>query len=156
MLGAGCWALGTGCWALGTRGWALGTGDWGLRKGEFVMSGYRDLNIYQEAHRLGVEIHRFSMKLPKHELYETGSQLRRASKSISANIVEGYGRRRYRADYIKFLVYAQSTCDETNEWLTYIIDLYGELANECRTLLADINSLGRQINVFIQSVEARH
>lgn len=119
------------------------------------MSGYRDLKIYQEAHRLGVAIHKFSLKLPKFELYETGSQIRRASKSISVNIVEGYGRRRYKADYIKFLVYSQSTCDETNEWLIYIIDLYEDLAEEARVLLNDTDSLGRQINVFIQSVEAR-
>jgi len=119
------------------------------------VGGYRDLVVYQKAHELGVAIHRFSLKLPKFELYETGSQLRRASKSISANIVEGYGRRRYRADYVKFLVYSQSSCDETNEWLTYIVDLYEELAEEAQTLLDEIDSLGRQINVFIQSVEKR-
>lgn len=119
------------------------------------MSGYRDLNIYQEAHRLGIEIHCFSLKLPKFELYETGSQIRRASKSISANIVEGYGRRRYQADYVKFLVYAQSSCDETNEWLVYIQDLYEEFAEEARGLLSELDGLGRQINVFIQSIEAR-
>lgn len=49
------------------------------------MSGYRDLKVYQEAHRLGVVIHKFSLKMPKFELYETGSQIRRSSKSISAN-----------------------------------------------------------------------
>ena len=119
------------------------------------MAGYKDLKIYQEAHGLGVKIHRFSLKLPKFELYETGSQIRRASKSISANIVEGYGRRRYRADYVKFLVYSQSSCDETNEWLTYIQDLYVELATEAELLLGEIDSLGKQINVFIQSVERR-
>jgi len=111
------------------------------------MAGYRDLTVYQEAHRLGVEVHKFSLKLPKFELYENGSQIRRASKSISANIVEGYGRRRYSADYIKFLIYAQSSCDETNEWLTYIQDLYKDLS--------EIDSLVRQTNVFMQSVENR-
>jgi len=119
------------------------------------VAGYKDLVVYQKAHELGVAIHRFSLKLPKFELYETGSQLRRASKSISANIVEGYGRRRYRADYVKFLVYSQSSCDETNEWLTYIADLYEDLAEEAQTLLGEIDGLGRQINVFIQSVEKR-
>jgi len=119
------------------------------------MSGYRDLNIYQEAHRLGIAVHRFSLKLPKFELYETGSQIRRASKSVSANIVEGYGRRRYRADYVKFLVYSQASCDETNEWLTYIRDIYEELAPEAKELLGEVDGLGRQINMFIQSVEAR-
>jgi four helix bundle protein len=119
------------------------------------MNGYRDLKVYQEAHRLGVVVHKFSLKMPKFELYETGSQIRRASKSISSNIVEGYGRRRYRADYVKFLVYAQASCDETNEWLTYIADLYEDLSKEGQSLLAGIDGLGRQINVFIQSVEAR-
>jgi len=119
------------------------------------MSSYRDLNVYKEAHRLGVVIHKFSLKLPKFELYETGSQIRRASKSISANIVEGYGRRRYQADYVKFLVYAQSSCDETNEWLTYINDLYEDLVVDGQKLLEEIDGLGRQINVFIQSVEGR-
>jgi four helix bundle protein len=120
------------------------------------MPGYKDLNIYQEAHRLGVTLHKFSLKLPKFELYETGSQIRRASKSISANISEGYGRRRYHADYVKFLVYSQASCDETNEWLTYIIDLYEDLADEARGLLAEVDGLGRQLNVFIQSVDKRN
>ena len=119
------------------------------------MSGYKSLNVYQKAHELGVAIHKFSLKLPKFELYETGSQIRRASKSISANIVEGYGRRRYQADYVKFLVYSQSSCDETNEWLIYIQDLYEGLASEAKELLNGVDGLGRQINVFIQSVEAR-
>lgn len=69
-------------------------------------NGYRDLDVYGLAHDIGVDIHEFSLKLPKYELYETGSQLRRASKSISANIVEGYGRKRYNAEFLKFLVYA--------------------------------------------------
>ena len=69
-------------------------------------SSYRDLEIYQLAHELAVIIHKFSMRLPKYELYETGSQLRRSSKSISANIVEGFGRRKYKADYLRFLIYA--------------------------------------------------
>jgi len=43
-----------------------------------------------------------SLTLPRFELYETGSQIRRSSKSIRSNIVEGYGRRRYKFDYIRF------------------------------------------------------
>ena len=66
-------------------------------------TGYKDLEIYHTAHELGVACHHFSLLLPKYELYETGSQLRRSSKSISANIVEGYCRRRYKAEFIRFL-----------------------------------------------------
>ncbi len=56
---------------------------------------------------------------------------------------------------MKFLIYALSSCDETNEWLVYIQDLYQDLAPEAQELLREIDRLGRQINVFIQSVEAR-
>ena len=73
------------------------TGEGGKRRS------YRDLEVYQLAHAAGVRIHEFSLKLPKYELYETGSQLRRAAKSVSANIVEGYGRRRHKAEFIRFL-----------------------------------------------------
>ncbi len=68
---------------------------------------YRDLEIWQLARDMSIEIHRMTMKvLPKFEMYEVGSQIRRSSKSIRSNIVEGYGRRRYKQDYIRFLCYA--------------------------------------------------
>lgn len=117
---------------------------------------YRTLEIYQLAHKLGVQLHKFSLRLPKHELYETGSQLRRASKSISANIVEGYGRQRYKAEYIKFLIYALSSCDETTEWLNYIKDCYDDqpdIQNAACSFLDSSDELGRKLNRFLQWVE---
>jgi len=45
-------------------------------------------------------------KLPRFELYEEGSQIRKSSKSIKSTIVEGYGRRRYQQEDIRFLTYA--------------------------------------------------
>lgn len=62
---------------------------------------YKDLEIYQLAHRLAVEIHKMTLEeLPKFEMYEEGSQIRRSSKSAAANIVEGFGRKRYQNEYI--------------------------------------------------------
>ncbi len=55
---------------------------------------YRDLEIYKKGHKLAIEIHEMSLKLPKFELYEEGSQIRKSSKSVKNNIVEGFGRRR--------------------------------------------------------------
>lgn len=78
---------------------------------------YRDLDIYKKAHKLAVEIHEMSLKLPKFELYEEGSQIRRSSKSIKSNIVEGFGRRRYKQEFIKFLTYSLASCDETRDHL---------------------------------------
>lgn len=92
--------------------------------GENATGSYRDLDVYQLAHAAALDVHVFSLRLPKYEMYESGSQVRRSSKSISANIVEGYGRRCYKAEFTKFLVYAQASCDETLEWLTYIRDCH--------------------------------
>jgi four helix bundle protein len=77
------------------------------------MSGYKDLEIYKLAYELSIRVHRASLKLPHFELYEQGSQIRRSSKSIKDTIAEGYGRRRYKAEFIRYLVYAQASCDES-------------------------------------------
>ncbi|NCD35324.1 MAG: four helix bundle protein [Spartobacteria bacterium] len=120
------------------------------------MKSYRDLDVYRGAHALGIACHLLSMRLPKVELYETGSQLRRASKSVSANIVEGYGRRRYKADYIRFLVFAHASCDETVEWLQYILDVYPDQEEQVQCTLNQANQVGARLNRFIQAVEAKH
>lgn len=57
------------------------------------MNSYRDLDIYRLAFDLAVRIHRESLRLPKFELYEQGSQIRRSSKSAKDQIAEGFGRR---------------------------------------------------------------
>lgn len=119
-------------------------------------TGYKRLEVYPLAHQLGVQVHRATFMLPKHELYEMGSQIRRASKAISANIVEGYGRRRYRADWIKYLVYAHATCMETAEWIQYLVDCYPHEEQAFAPLLEDVDKLSRKLNVFIQGVERDH
>ena len=65
------------------------------------MKSYRDLEVYKESKHLAIEVHKLSLTLPKFELYEEGSQIRRSSKSVTSMIVEGYGRRRYKARFYK-------------------------------------------------------
>lgn len=57
---------------------------------------YKDLAVYQNSFELFVEVLNFTMELPKYELYEQGSQLRRSSDSVNSNIVEGYWRKDYK------------------------------------------------------------
>jgi four helix bundle protein len=120
------------------------------------MKSYRDLDIYKIAHSLAIEIHKLSLLLPNYELYEIGSQIRRSSKSISANIVEGYGRKRYKADFVRFLVFAHASSDETMEWLNYINELYPDLEKSSLDLIVKNEELGRKLNRFISSVEEMH
>lgn len=88
------------------------------------MKSYKDLDIYKLAYQYALEIHQMSMQLPKYELYEQGSQIRRSSKSIKDDIAEGYGRRRYKAEFIRFLIFAHSSCDETISQLQMINDIH--------------------------------
>lgn len=117
---------------------------------------HRKLEVYQLAHALGVEAHHLSLRLPKYEMHETGSQLRRAAKSISANIVEGYGRRHYKSEFIKFLIYALASCDETGEHLLYIRDCHPDFAQDAEVLEAKNQELARRLNRFLQSVIQKH
>ncbi len=68
----------------------------------------------------------------------------------------GYGRRRYKAEYVRFLVYAHASCDESIEWLTYLSELYAELADEIHPALELANNTGGKLNRFIESVELHH
>ncbi|GAA4290494.1 four helix bundle protein [Aestuariibaculum suncheonense] len=60
------------------------------------MKSYKDLEVYTLAFQYALEVHELTLHLPEFELYEQGSQLRRSSKSVKDNIVEGYGRRAYK------------------------------------------------------------
>jgi four helix bundle protein len=118
------------------------------------MSGFRELAIYQYAYSQAIKVHQASLKLPQFELYEQGSQIRRSSKSIKDAISEGYGRRRYKADYIRFLIYAQSSCDECTGQLDMICELYPEI-KEFSELRESYITLGKMINNFTQAIEKR-
>lgn len=116
------------------------------------MKSFRDLEIYQQAYALAIKVHTMSLSLPKYELYEQGSQVRRSSKSIKDNIAEGYGRRRYKDKFIRFLVFAHASCDEAVSQLMMINELYFEKEG-LKDLLDEYDVLGARINKFIQYVE---
>jgi four helix bundle protein len=116
------------------------------------MKSYRDLNIYNTAYDLAIDVHKMTMKLPAYELYEQGSQIRRSSKSIKDNIVEGFGRRRYKNEFVRFLIFAQASCDETQSQLSMINEIHFK-KNPITELQSKYEQLGKMINKFIQYIE---
>jgi four helix bundle protein len=108
------------------------------------------------AFELAVEVDRMSKQLPKHEMYEVGSQIRRSAKSIPANIAEGYGRRRYKQDYIRFITIALASCDETRVHLG-MLERTSSLDTVIRRQLSDqYDILGRKLNRFLQGIVRQH
>lgn len=116
------------------------------------MSSYRDLDIYKISLSLFLKTHPFSLMLPKFELHELGSQLRRSSNSVNTNIVEGYGRRSYNGDFIKFLVYSEASNLETLSHLEKIQVLYPQFSIESQKLSESYALLGSKIHSFTEYV----
>lgn len=119
---------------------------------------YKNLEIWKLAKDVVVEIHEMSLtQLPKFEMYEVGSQIRRSSKSVRANIVEGYGRRYYKQEFIHHLIIAIASNDETCDHLETLYETKS-LTDEAlyTTLHSKIELLGKKINAFIQAVKEEH
>ena len=119
---------------------------------------YRNLEIWQLARTLVTDVHCMTLtKLPKFEMFEEGSQIRRSMKSVKSTIVEGYGRRRYKQEFIKFLTYSLASCDETTDHLETLFET--ESLSD-RKLYDDfharLETLGKKLNLFLQSVERSH
>ncbi|MFC7336761.1 four helix bundle protein [Haloferula chungangensis] len=120
--------------------------------------GYKKLRVWQLSRGLVADIHQMSLtKLPKWELYEEGSQIRRSIKSVKSNIVEGFGRRRYKADYIRFLDFAYASLLETIDHLETLHETESlkdeDLFNSFHERLTH---LSKSLYLFIRGVEEHH
>jgi four helix bundle protein len=119
---------------------------------------YRNLEICRLSRTLVVDIHQMTLtKLPKFEMFEEGSQIRRSIRSVKSTIVEGYGRRRYKQEFVCFLTYALGSCDETTDHLETVFET-GSLTDKpvYEGLHDRLQELGKKLNLFLQSVERSH
>lgn len=120
-------------------------------------AGYKRLEVYQMAHDLAVKVHKMSLSLPKIETFEEASQIRRSSKSVSAQIVEGFALRKYRNAYIHYLYRAYGSSEETVEHLRLLRET-GSLQDSAQAsaLIDEYLPLNRKLFSFIQDVERQH
>ena len=119
---------------------------------------YRDLEIWKLARELTAAIHGMTItKLPKFEMFEEGCQIRRSIKSVKSNIVEGYGRRRYKQEFVRYLIYSLSSCDETTDHLETLFETHSLKDEEAYAHLhGQLQTLGKKLNLFVQAVERGH
>ena len=91
---------------------------------ERTVRSFEDLEVFKRVYRISLDIHRVSLVFPKIEQYALADQVRRASKSICANLAEGFAKqRRSSAEYRRFLQMAIGSADEMRVWLRYCYDL---------------------------------
>ena len=85
---------------------------------------FEDLEVFQRAYRIALEVHRTSLTFPVIEQRVLGDQVRRASKSICANIAEGSGKQRNsKLEFKRFLRIAIGSADEMRVWSRFCLDL---------------------------------
>ena len=85
---------------------------------------FEDFNVFERAFQISLHIHKLSLTLPKIEQFALADQLRRASKSICANIAEGYGKQKqFPAEFRRFSAMSLGSSDEMRVWLRYCHDL---------------------------------
>jgi four helix bundle protein len=106
---------------------------------------YKDLNVFRESYGLALEISRATRKFPPEEQFELTSQLRRAARSIPANIVEGWAKRSAAAEFKRYLQIAIGSRDECTLWLELSRDEGFLNAAECSLLINKFNVVGAML-----------
>ena len=119
---------------------------------------YEDLEIWKIANEMVLRIHELTFNnIPKFEMFETGSQIRRSIKSVKSNIVEGYGSRKYKHEFIRFLVISIASNDETIDHLKTLYQTKSLTDTvKYEDLLKRLEELGRKLNRFISAVDKGH
>jgi len=113
------------------------------------MRGHRDLKVYQLAYRLAMEVFRLSRSFPEDERYSLTSQIRRSSRSVAANIAEGYRKRQYPNMFVSKMADCGAEAPETLVWLDFARDC-GYLSPENHKTLTDgYEEVGRMLNGMI-------
>ena len=95
---------------------------------------YRDLDVYNLAYNLAMEVFEVTAKFPKEERYSLTDQMRRSSRSVCSNIVEGFAKRKYENVFKSSLNAALGESEETKLWLDVSVDC-GYLAEEKHAVL---------------------
>src|SRR6266404_1405848 len=115
-----------------------------------MLRGHRDLKVYQLAYRLAMEIFHLSKHFPREELYSLTDQIRRSSRSVPANVAEGFRKRRYPNMLVSKLTDSDGEATETQVWLDFAFDC-GYMSRENRDrLTAGYEEVGRMLSGMME------
>ena len=112
---------------------------------------YRDLEVRQRSMRMLRPIHDLALKLPEFERYALADQLRRAARSVPANIAEGYAKKRYVKNFRSFLVHAMGSASEVVVHLEMATEVGYAPRDEAAAIIEEYEIIGRQLNRLIQA-----
>ena len=110
---------------------------------------FRDLIVHQKARTVAQTVFQLSKSFPREEAYSLTDQIRRASRSIGAQIAEAWGKRAYERHFVSKLTDADAEQLETQHWIDVALDC-GYLTQEQHTLLlADLSEIGKMLHSMV-------
>src|SRR5215470_13014635 len=119
-----------------------------------MLKSFRDLEVWQRAHRLVLNLYRVTGSFPKEERFGVVSQLRRAAFSIPANIAEGFGRRSTE-ELLQSLAIANGSLEETRYFVLLSCDLGYVTKQQLNDLDEQLNAVAQMISALTRSLKSR-
>jgi four helix bundle protein len=113
---------------------------------------YRDLQVWNKAHSLTLDLYRLSQRFPREELYGITGQLRRAAVSIGANLAEGCGRRTS-TELARFVRIALGSASELDYHLLLPRDLEFMSGDDFMRVEKHLTEVRKMLTSFLSSVE---
>ena len=117
------------------------------------LRGYRDLKVYQLAFSLAMEIFNHSKSFPQEERYSLTSQIRRSSRSVAANIAEGFRKRQYPSMFASKLADSDAEATETQVWLDFAHGCGYLSPEDQQRLVSGYEELGKMIGTMMANPE---
>lgn len=118
------------------------------------VNSFEDLNVYQAARRFQLNIFKITQDFPKEEMFSLTDQIRRASRSIGANIAEAWSKRRYPSHFVSKLSDADAEQQETRHWLHTALDCEYLTQDQENQLLDQLKTIGAQLGKMMQNPES--
>ena len=116
-----------------------------------MIKSYKDLDVHKRSYDLAMEIFFKTRNFPKEETYSLTSQIVRSSRSVSANIAEGWAKRKYENIFRQHLITALGSCAETENWISFAKDCKYISETEYQSLIEKIQSTGKMLNKLHQN-----
>jgi four helix bundle protein len=106
-----------------------------------------DLNVYKKAYQVSLEVHKASLQMPAIEQYALADQMRRASKSVCANLAEGFGKQSVsKVEFKRYLLIAMGSADEMRVWINYCKDLGYVSAKQADAWRSEYQGIAKMLN----------
>lgn len=115
------------------------------------MGDFRNLIFYQKAYENAMKIFEISKTFPQEEKYALTSQIRRSSRSVCANIAEGYRKRRYSNHFISKMSDADMENSETIVWIDFTLSCKYTTEDQHAEFIASLEDVSRLLNYAMKN-----